>query len=110
MIVTVFRSRLMPGVREDYVARVDRMVEIAATMPGYISHKGFFAEDGERVSIVEFESEEACAPGACIPNTAKNNARRVTFITRTIPCRFARSCARPASNAARPREIAWPRT
>ena len=59
MIVTVFRSRLMPGVREDYVARVDRMVEIAATMPGYISHKGFFAEDGERVSIVEFESEEA---------------------------------------------------
>ena len=58
MIVTVFRSRLMPGVREEYVARVDRMVELAATMPGYISHKGFFAEDGERVTIVEFESEE----------------------------------------------------
>ena len=49
MIVTVFRSRLMPGVREDYVALVDRMVELAETMPGYISHKGFFAEDGERV-------------------------------------------------------------
>ena len=59
MIVTVFRSRLMPGVREEYVARVERMLELAATMPGYISHKGFFAEDGERVSIVEFESEEA---------------------------------------------------
>jgi heme-degrading monooxygenase HmoA len=28
-------------------------------MPGYISHKGFFADDGERVTIVEFESEEA---------------------------------------------------
>ena len=38
----------MPGVREDYVALVDRMVELAATMPGYISHKCFFAEDGER--------------------------------------------------------------
>ena len=59
MIVTVFRSRLMPGVQEEYVTLVDRMVELAATMPGYISHKGFFAEDGERVTIVEFESEEA---------------------------------------------------
>ena len=28
-------------------------------MPGYISHKGFWAEDGERVTIVEFENEEA---------------------------------------------------
>jgi heme-degrading monooxygenase HmoA len=59
MIVTVFRSRLMPGLRNDYVTLVDRMVELASSMPGYISHKGFFAEDGERVTIVEFESEEA---------------------------------------------------
>ena len=28
MIVTVFRSRLMPDAREEYVALVDRMVEI----------------------------------------------------------------------------------
>jgi heme-degrading monooxygenase HmoA len=59
MIVTVFRSRLMPGLRDEYVRLVDRMVELASTVPGYISHKGFFAEDGERVTIVEFESEEA---------------------------------------------------
>jgi len=59
MIVTVFRSRLMPDVREDYVAMADRMDQLAATMPGYILHKGFFADDGERVTIVEFESEEA---------------------------------------------------
>ncbi|HEY6024420.1 MAG TPA: antibiotic biosynthesis monooxygenase [Pseudolabrys sp.] len=59
MIVTVFRSRLMPDVREDYIALVDRMVELAAATPGYISHKGFFAEDGERCTIVEFESEES---------------------------------------------------
>jgi heme-degrading monooxygenase HmoA len=59
MIVTVFRSRLRPGLRDEYVALVTRMAELAATMPGYISHKGFFAEDGERVTIVEFESEEA---------------------------------------------------
>jgi heme-degrading monooxygenase HmoA len=58
MIVSVFRSRLRPGMREEYVALVNRMAEIAATMPGYISHKGFFADDGERVTIVEFEHEE----------------------------------------------------
>jgi heme-degrading monooxygenase HmoA len=58
MIVTVFRSRLRPGVRDEYVALVERMNEIARTMPGYISHKGFFADDGERVTIVEFEHEE----------------------------------------------------
>jgi heme-degrading monooxygenase HmoA len=58
MIVTVFRSRLRPGVREEYVALVEKMAAIARTMPGYISHKGFFADDGERVTIVEFEHDE----------------------------------------------------
>jgi heme-degrading monooxygenase HmoA len=58
MIVTVFRSRLKAGLRDDYVGLVERMVELAKSMPGYISHKGFFAEDGERCTIVEFESEE----------------------------------------------------
>jgi heme-degrading monooxygenase HmoA len=57
MIVTVLRSRLRPGVRDEYVALVDRMNELAQAM-GYISHKGFFADDGERVTIVEFEHEE----------------------------------------------------
>ncbi len=59
MIVTVFRSRLRPGLREEYVAMVDKMAAIAATMAGYISHKGFFADDGERVTVVEFESLDA---------------------------------------------------
>ncbi|MFY9693260.1 MAG: antibiotic biosynthesis monooxygenase [Xanthobacteraceae bacterium] len=57
MLITVFRSRLRPGVRDEYIALVDQMEKIARTMPGYISHKGFFADDGERVTIVEFEHE-----------------------------------------------------
>ncbi len=36
----------------------EQMSELAQTMPGYISHKTFAAEDGERVTIVEFESME----------------------------------------------------
>ncbi len=59
MIVTVFRSRLKPGARDDYVKLLERMVELATRTPGYIAHKGFSAEDGERCTIVEFESEEA---------------------------------------------------
>jgi heme-degrading monooxygenase HmoA len=34
------------------------MSELARTMPGYVSEKNFVAEDGERVTIVEFENEE----------------------------------------------------
>jgi heme-degrading monooxygenase HmoA/pimeloyl-ACP methyl ester carboxylesterase len=33
-----------------------RMSELAKSMPGYSSHKGFVAEDGERVTMIEFES------------------------------------------------------
>jgi heme-degrading monooxygenase HmoA len=81
MIVTVFRSRLMPGVREEYVALVDRMVELAATMPGYISHKGFFAEDGERVTVVEFEHEEGMRTWRMHPEhrAAQKKAREVYY-------------------------------
>lgn len=58
MIVTVFRSRLMPGVKDEYVALAERMSDLAKTMPGYIAHKGFTADDGERCTIVEFENDE----------------------------------------------------
>jgi heme-degrading monooxygenase HmoA len=81
MIVTVFRSRLRPGAREDYVALVDRMVELAKTMPGYISHKGFFAEDGERVTIVEFEHEEGMRAWRMNPEhrAAQKKAREIYY-------------------------------
>ena len=59
MILTVFRSRLKPAAQAEYGEWAARMSTLARTMPGYISHKGFVAEDGERVTIVEFESEEA---------------------------------------------------
>src|SRR5215470_3221462 len=58
-IVTVFRSRVRKEILDEYVPLAERMSELARKMPGYVSHKGFVAEDGERVTIVEFESEEA---------------------------------------------------
>lgn len=35
-----------------------RMSELAKAMPGYISHKTFIAQDGERCTIAEFDNEE----------------------------------------------------
>jgi len=58
MIVTIFRSRLRPEAVEEYTRWATRMSELARAMPGYVSHKVFTAEDGERVTLVEFESEE----------------------------------------------------
>ena len=57
MVVTIFRNRLKGENVEDYYATATRMSEIARSMPGYISHKTFTAEDGERVTIVEFADE-----------------------------------------------------
>ncbi len=59
MILTVFRSRLRPEAEPNYRPMAARMSSLAAAMPGYLSHKSFTAEDGERVTIVEFASEEA---------------------------------------------------
>jgi heme-degrading monooxygenase HmoA len=58
MIIVVFRSRIRPGVDESFYPLRDKMFEIAKSMPGFISYKAFFAEDGERVSIHEWESVE----------------------------------------------------
>ncbi len=58
MVVTIFRSRLRPEHREEYEVWDKRTHDLAVKMPGFISIKTFRAEDGERVSIVEFESEE----------------------------------------------------
>jgi len=59
MIVVVFRSRLRPGVEKPYSEAAQSVIPAAIQVPGYISHKVYSAEDGERVTIVEYESEEA---------------------------------------------------
>jgi len=54
MIVTVFRSRLLPGVDAEYGTLATEMSRLAASMPGFVSEKTFIAADGERVTIVLF--------------------------------------------------------
>ena len=62
MVVIVFRARLKPNVDQEALVRLgQRMYELASTMPGYLSYKDFASEDGENVSIIEFESLETLA-------------------------------------------------
>ena len=46
MIVAVFRARIRPENADAYYALADEMAAIARSMPGFISWKGYFAEDG----------------------------------------------------------------
>ncbi len=57
-IVTVFRSRLRPESAEQYHDTAQRILDLARTMPGFVDFKSFAADDGERVSIITFESRE----------------------------------------------------
>lgn len=59
MWITLFRNRLRPDAAADYAEVAQRMRALAQSMPGYVSFKTFNAEDGERVSVVEFDSLEA---------------------------------------------------
>ncbi|WP_321874138.1 antibiotic biosynthesis monooxygenase family protein [Burkholderia ubonensis] len=96
MIVTVFRSRLNPDAQDEYKQWASRMSTLAADMPGYISHKGFVAEDGERVTIVEFESEEGMRAWATHPEhvAAKKKGRSVFFTEfRVQVCNVVRDTA-----------------
>ena len=67
-VVVVFRARrTAEGLGEHYVSENKRMADIATRMPGYISHKGYVAEDGERLTLIEWESPETLRAWAAHP-------------------------------------------
>jgi heme-degrading monooxygenase HmoA len=59
MILVAFRSRLRPEHEAEYRAMAQELAPQAMAIPGYIAHKTFTAEDGERLTLVEYESQEA---------------------------------------------------
>ena len=106
MMITVFRSRVRQENIEDYMKVAARMSELARSMPGYVSHKGFTAEDGERVTIVEFESEETQRAWAQLP--AHREAQRLgqeRFYSefKIQVCKLVRENAFTFSGGSRPR-------
>ena len=59
--VIVFRSRLRAEHEADFSRHAEQVHERAIKMPGFESTKDFAAEDGERLTIVEFDSAENLA-------------------------------------------------
>lgn len=61
MIVTVFRSKPSTDLKlqDEYRRLAPELNDAVQLIPGYISHKRFVADDGERCTIVEFEDEAA---------------------------------------------------
>lgn len=57
-VVTIFRNRLGDRDQAGYEEMAARMHELAAQMPGFVDAKTFAADDGERVTIVTFDSWE----------------------------------------------------
>jgi heme-degrading monooxygenase HmoA len=58
-VITVFRSRLRPGVEEEYGTLAAEMTALAKGMPGFVSSKTFTHTDGERVTVVTFADIES---------------------------------------------------
>ena len=58
-VMTVFRSRLRPEGAAAYAEHAAKMSALARTMPGYLEHKAFVAEDGERMTLVRFADRES---------------------------------------------------
>ena len=57
-MIAIFRSKLRPGIEDEFAKLGDEMLEIAQSMPGFLSYKVYHAEDGERCSVIEFETRE----------------------------------------------------
>ena len=60
MFIVVFRNRKRAGIdAAAYAADAERMEQLAAALPGYVSFKSYVADDGEVVALSEWESEQA---------------------------------------------------
>ncbi len=52
--VVVFRSRLTSAAPTGYATTAQEMEGLVQAQPGYVEHKAFSADDGERVTIATF--------------------------------------------------------
>lgn len=56
MVTIIFRSRLRPENHTEYEQVAARIAALARTMPGLVDFKTFAADDGERVTLAEFDT------------------------------------------------------
>ena len=58
-IITVFRMYAAKASFEEFERLYGEMSGIVSAMPGYVAHKVFVAEDGERVVVAEWSDKDA---------------------------------------------------
>jgi heme-degrading monooxygenase HmoA len=106
MIVTVFRHRLNPDTLDEYARLLARVVEISKTIPGYVSQKRFTADDGERVTLVEFATEAGQLAWARHPDhvAAMRLGHEKLYADFTIQVCDVRRTAKKVIQAAPPRD------
>jgi heme-degrading monooxygenase HmoA len=61
VVTVIFRSRLREENEAEYAELAPRMLELARSMPGFVSFERFTADDGERLALIAFESLEDVA-------------------------------------------------
>lgn len=74
-IVTVFRSRLRPGVEEAYQQAAGEMSRLAHSMDGFIDQRFYTSSDDERVTIVRFRDRESHRAWAEHPDHVRTQHR-----------------------------------
>lgn len=73
--LVAFRSRLRPGVEGEYGPRAEEMLALARSMRGFQWSRHYVAEDGERLTLVQFESAQALAAWRDHPEHRKAQAQ-----------------------------------
>ncbi len=59
MRTVVFRTYPVDESRAEYLSTAGELFKIAAAMPGFVAAKTFAAPDGEELTVVEFDSDQA---------------------------------------------------
>jgi heme-degrading monooxygenase HmoA len=75
MMIIVFRSRLAAEAGADYAETADAMLAKTRSMPGFVEFKQFQADDGERLSLIRWESAETLRAWAEDPEHAAAQRR-----------------------------------
>ena len=58
MMLILFRSKLTPTAGDDYARMAGEMDAHARTFPGFVDVKSFTADDGERLTVVWWETDD----------------------------------------------------
>ena len=114
-VLTVFRSRLRPGVESAYRDVANEMSRLVRLVDGFIDEKFYEAPDGERVTIARFTDLKSEQAWASNPDHLAAHVAGKTSSTPGMTSRSLKSCTATPTTAKAPdagpafRSTAWRR-